>query len=129
MEPIDDARSERRRVQWQKQIDMGKETKEYQAYIKAVPKKRRGRDDPRTPRLDVNTRSKRSFYGLVRKWRIALHAWYKEHFPEDDEDEDLFIPYQFADKCICKGSIVQLCSNCGRGICRDNGCRARHVCQ
>jgi histone RNA hairpin-binding protein len=61
--------------QREKQIDKGKNTPEYQLYIKIVPKsRRRFKKDPETPKAKQR-RSVRSFRGLVSKWRRELHEW------------------------------------------------------
>jgi len=72
---LDEERIDRRR----KQIDIGKQTPEYQAYIEAIPKDRRPKGAPVTPPLlpkrsgyDV---SKRRYTGMVRAWRRHLHTY------------------------------------------------------
>lgn len=60
-----------------KQIDMGKDTPEYQLYTKLVPRKMRVLGQPQTP--DVHkTSSKRTFDKEIRAWRRSLHAWRDE---------------------------------------------------
>ena len=70
---------EHRLLQRQKQIDLGKSTPAYAAYVSLVPLTARDdgrREDghPVTPRKDRDC-SKRGWDGLVRKWRRALHEW------------------------------------------------------
>ena len=60
--------------QRKKQIEYGKDTPEYAAYLRAVPKEQRGRDHPRTPDITESV-SKRCFDGRVKAWRRALHGW------------------------------------------------------
>jgi hypothetical protein len=73
---------ERRQVQ----IDMGKRTAGYKAYVAAVPKAERAarasvhRECPSTPDK-ARTCSKRSWDGQVRKWRRLLHAYDPEEPP------------------------------------------------
>jgi len=70
--------SEQRRLsQRQKQIDLGKQTLGYDCYIQAVPRRRREKGNQRHPRTpNIHTiRSKRSWDGIVRKWRRQLHLW------------------------------------------------------
>jgi len=60
-----------------KQINMGKNTPEYQLYTKLVPKQMRSLGQPQTP--DVHkTSSKRTFDKEIRAWRRSLHAWNDE---------------------------------------------------
>lgn len=67
----------RRLEQRQKQIDFGKNTPGYAAYIKAVPRKERLHDDDRHPTTPKKHQecSKRSFDGQIKKWRRLLHVW------------------------------------------------------
>ncbi|KAI8825133.1 histone RNA hairpin-binding protein RNA-binding domain-containing protein [Fimicolochytrium jonesii] len=65
---------ERRMEQRQKQIDYGKNTAGYQRYIAMIPKQRRKRSDPETPKKETKC-SKRCWDGLIRQWRRELHAW------------------------------------------------------
>lgn len=72
--------------QRQKQIDYGKNTEGYARYIKLVPRDQRSHDHgehPRTPNVRQKM-AKRSFQGLVRAWRRALHRW----DPKEQEEED-----------------------------------------
>ncbi|KAJ3160321.1 cysteinyl-tRNA synthetase [Geranomyces michiganensis] len=64
----------RRMEQRQKQIDYGKNTSGYQRYISIVPKNRRKRSDPETPKRETRC-SKRCWDGLIRQWRRELHVW------------------------------------------------------
>jgi len=58
----------------QKQLDIGKNTPGYQAYLDHKPKIERMKADPKTP--DKNQKcSKRSWDGQVRKWRRQLHFY------------------------------------------------------
>lgn len=58
----------------QKQIDYGKNTLGYDNYIKKVPKRERGPDDPKTPNKYVQY-SRRAWDGLIRQWRLKLHKY------------------------------------------------------
>lgn len=60
--------------QRQKQVDFGKNTLGYDAYIRAVPKDQRGPEHPRTPDITLKI-AKRGFDGLLSQWRQALHDW------------------------------------------------------
>ena len=77
---------ERKLAQRQKQIDYGKNTKGYDNYLRAVPRRKRhlqprGRR-PRTPDKYLLC-SKRRFDGIVRAWRRALHEW--DEKPKDQD--------------------------------------------
>ncbi|KAJ3005279.1 hypothetical protein HKX48_000769, partial [Thoreauomyces humboldtii] len=77
---------ERRMEQRQKQIDYGKNTTGYQRYIQMVPRHRRKRTDPETPKKETRC-SKRCWDGLIRQWRRELHVWdppemTEKHMPE-----------------------------------------------
>lgn len=66
-------------VQRQKQVDMGKQSREYWLYAQCVPKHRRRREwentwHPSTPEVRLNC-STRAFQGLIRCWRRRLHLW------------------------------------------------------
>lgn len=74
---------ERRLSQRQKQVTIGKNTAEYDTYVRCVPKDERDgnkefigspRPHPRTPDPRRHM-SKRAFDGRVRAWRRALHTW------------------------------------------------------
>jgi len=75
--------------QRQKQIDYGHQTLGYIRYRLLVPKERRGRDDPRTPKKS-QTCSKRSWEGQIKKWRRELHKW-------DPEDSSEFMAWLDSD--------------------------------
>jgi len=60
--------------QRQKQIDYGHQTLGYIRYRLLVPKEKRSRDDPRTPKKSQAC-SKRSWDGQIKKWRRDLHKW------------------------------------------------------
>jgi histone RNA hairpin-binding protein len=68
--------------QRQKQIDIGKRTIGYSNYVKEVPRERRGREHPNTPRI-TKLCSKRSWDGQVKKWRRQLHLWDPEGMSEE----------------------------------------------
>ena len=96
-----------RLAQRQKQIDIGKATEEYKAYVQW------GKDKPFIPVPNKYTkRSKRSWDGIVREWRKRLHDWYNESY--------VFIPVQI--QCaFCKepANFREDCVNglafCGMG--------------
>jgi len=78
-----------RLAQRQRQIDIGKNTDEYEAYVAC--------EDPDKPYIPIpnkfQIRSKRSWDGIVSEWRRRLHAWYDEHY--------LFIPDQNIYCVVC----------------------------
>lgn len=82
-----------RLAQRQKQIDIGKNTEEYERYEEW--RKDPTRTVPKIPVPNIyKKRSKRSWDGIVREWRRRLHAWYEESY--------VFIPTQY--RCAqCKG--------------------------
>lgn len=57
-----------------KQLDYGKNTKEYARYREAVPLAKRRLCHPLTPPKRVKC-SRRMWDGMVRAWRKKLHAW------------------------------------------------------
>ncbi|GAX74534.1 hypothetical protein CEUSTIGMA_g1983.t1 [Chlamydomonas eustigma] len=63
-----------RQMQWQKQIDYGKNTLGYQNYLNLVPKELRKRGDPVTPDASQDI-SKKRFDGQIRAWRRSLHEY------------------------------------------------------
>lgn len=67
----------------QKQIDYGKNTKAYKAYLDAVPKKERvAGEHIFTPRKN-HIYSRRSWDNQIKIWRKRLHEW----DPKSDEEE------------------------------------------
>ncbi|KAK9812003.1 hypothetical protein WJX73_007923 [Symbiochloris irregularis] len=70
-----------RLAQRQKQIDYGKNTAGYQAYIQMVPRQKRGLNHPHTPDIKQAV-SKRGFDYQVKKWRRRLHGWDPKTVPE-----------------------------------------------
>jgi len=81
-----------RLVKRRKQIDLGKSTPEYKAYIEAVPKKKRPLEAPVTPplkprKVDPASASKRRWFGRVRSWRRQLHNY---KIPQPEEIERLY---------------------------------------
>lgn len=75
--PPEKASNEHRLQQRQKQIDIGKNTPEYQLYLAKVPKNKRQRhlhQHPVTPDKSQDI-SKRNWEGQVRAWRRRLHEW------------------------------------------------------
>jgi len=75
--------------QRQKQIDYGHQTLGYLRYRLLVPKDKRSRDDPRTPKK-TQACSKRSWDGQIKKWRRDLHQW-------DPEDPVAFMSWLESD--------------------------------
>jgi hypothetical protein len=71
--------SDNQQKQREKQIDIGKKTREYIFYIECIPKhlrKKKWRNSwhPQTPDYKEK-RSTRSFQGLIKCWRRCLHNW------------------------------------------------------
>eukprot|EP00744_Colponema_vietnamica_P002094 GILI01003367.1.p1 GENE.GILI01003367.1~~GILI01003367.1.p1 ORF type:complete len:457 (-),score=77.79 GILI01003367.1:485-1756(-) len=68
---------EKRVVQRQKQVNIGKATVGYQTYINSVPIAGRVVGNPHHPATPVTDGlcAKRAFDRLVREWRKALHGW------------------------------------------------------
>jgi len=58
-----------------RQINMGKDTREYKNYIRLIPKHKRKLGDPQTPDHTDLSVSKRRFAGIMRVWRRELHRW------------------------------------------------------
>jgi len=75
--------------QRQKQIDYGHQTLGYIRYRLLVPKEKRTRDDPRTPKKSQAC-SKRSWDGQIKKWRRDMHKW-------DPEDPAVFMSWLESD--------------------------------
>lgn len=65
---------EARFQQREKQIELGKATKGYLNYSKAIPKAKRSQADPQTPDSREMC-SKRQFDGKLHKWRKGLHQY------------------------------------------------------
>jgi hypothetical protein len=85
-DPVDRESDPRRLEQRLKQVDFGKNTIGYDNYSEAVPRAERVRAfqrgwHPRTPDHTV-ARSKRSWDGIVQKWRRQLHLW--DDLPAED---------------------------------------------
>jgi len=78
--------------QRQKQVDYGHQTLGYLRYRLLVPKDKRSRDDPRTPKKSQAC-SKRSWDGQIKKWRRDLHQW-------DPEDPIAFMSWLESDFVI-----------------------------
>lgn len=78
--------------QRQKQVDYGHQTLGYLRYRLLVPKDKRSREDPRTPKKSQAC-SKRSWDGQVKKWRRDLHKW-------DPEDSAAFVAWLESDFVI-----------------------------
>lgn len=57
-----------------KQLEKGYNTLGYERYLRALPKQKRSREDPKTPDR-FKLMSKRAWDGLIRKWRRRLHDW------------------------------------------------------
>jgi len=75
--------------QRQKQIDYGHQTLGYIRYRLLVPKEKRTRDDPRTPKKSQAC-SKRSWDGQIKKWRRDMHKW-------DPDDPAMFMSWLESD--------------------------------
>jgi len=72
----------------EKQIEYGKNTQAYQRYIAQVPKNERSTGMPITPCKNL-TYSRRQFDGLIKHWKLRVHAWDKsENGMIADEKED-----------------------------------------
>jgi len=67
----------------QKQIDYGKNTISYDNYVSKVPKDQRPTYLPRTPDKNIKY-SRRQWDGLIKAWKLRIHAWNK------DGDSDVF---------------------------------------
>jgi hypothetical protein len=103
---------EERLAHRQRQIDIGKNTPEYQYYRKKVPKSKRRRGiDPETPRAN-DKRSNRSFKGVVNEWRRKIYEWTDRR--EDHSEPPYFYPLQ----CAVCGSRQGLskCGNCNIAV-------------
>jgi len=77
LEPLSPSQTEtdtHRLSQRQKQITYGYRTLGYLRYRLLVPKDKRRKEHPRTPRKEQIC-SKRSWDGQVKKWRRELHKW------------------------------------------------------
>jgi len=83
LSPTREGLDEHRLEQRQKQIDYGYRTLGYIRYRILVPKEKRSRECPRTPKKSQLC-SKRSWDGQVKKWRRDLHLW-------DPKDEESFM--------------------------------------
>lgn len=59
----------------QKQIDIGKATSAYKTYSESVPRHLRNKDDPHTPRVTDQEKSKRSWKYEVELWRHKLRQY------------------------------------------------------
>ncbi|QDZ20699.1 histone RNA hairpin-binding protein [Chloropicon primus] len=74
----------RRLQQRQKQINIAKQSEAYKKYIQLVPKRRRRKQDPRTP--DIHKKcSKRGFDGQVKAWRKQLHSLFANRTNESQK--------------------------------------------
>ena len=59
---------------YQKQIDYGKVSVDYEEYVEEIPIEKRNRFHPRTPDKLQKT-SRRSFDSQIKNWKIAIHKW------------------------------------------------------
>ena len=57
----------------EKQLDYGKNTVDYDKYLKLVPKKQRTDRMPRTPNKNLK-HSRRAWDGMVKKWKQDIHS-------------------------------------------------------
>ncbi|KAI9092168.1 histone RNA hairpin-binding protein RNA-binding domain-containing protein [Phlyctochytrium arcticum] len=87
---------ERRLEQRQKQIDYGKNTVGYKRYIAMVPKHKRKRGDPETPKKHAKC-SKRCWDGLIRHWRRKLHEWDPPEQQQKKKDFESALAHELAD--------------------------------
>ena len=72
----------------EKQIRYGKNTPDYDAYVKAVPKHRRERHMPRTPEKRGKF-SRRRWDGMIKAWKKSIHKYGQlDDRSEEEEDED-----------------------------------------
>ena len=113
--------------QWQKQVDLFKNTEDYIYYRLHVSNEERLKQNlPMTPRIsrnghwsrknpviNVNVTSKRSFDGTMKRWKREIHEWVQEH--------RLFVPQQFDfddSKCeSCGGKATYKCPCFRVGYC------------
>ena len=85
----------------QKQIDYGKNTIGYQAYIRAVPKFKRSKEDPKTPNKNLSY-SRRSWDQQIKLWRIKLHAYDPADAAANSDCTDIDLTDIFAsDEILC----------------------------
>ena len=77
----------------EKQIEFGRNTLAYDRYIATVPKDKREPGMPQTPPKH-RYYSRRGWDGLIKQWKLKIHAWHSAHQAENDEsqegDEELF---------------------------------------
>lgn len=78
IEPQPENSDEKKKQKRLQQINHGKNTKEYQNYIRLIPKYKRSLGDPKTPDHNDLSMSKRRFAGIMRAWRRDLHKWDEE---------------------------------------------------
>lgn len=65
-----------RQLNWRiKQIQIGKQSEVYAAYIVDTGSRKRKREDPATPDAYDARMSKRQFEGRVKAWKRALHCY------------------------------------------------------
>lgn len=113
----------------QRAIDFGRNTLGYDNYLKAVPRHKRGRSDPRTPD-PLDPCSKKAWDGKARVWRRALHRY----DPDAGGEELTQDMADLADEAYVgvPGPRVRACMDgqpgthyWPRGACRQ-GCRHAH---
>eukprot|EP01111_Echinosteliopsis_oligospora_P011099 TRINITY_DN3575_c0_g1_i1.p1 TRINITY_DN3575_c0_g1~~TRINITY_DN3575_c0_g1_i1.p1 ORF type:complete len:200 (+),score=59.25 TRINITY_DN3575_c0_g1_i1:45-644(+) len=84
----------------ERQIGFGKNTLGYQRYLEMIPREKRKRGDPMTPDK-TRVCSKRSWDGVIRKWRRQLHAFDPE--TEDNQvtiDLNEDVDWDYADSTV-----------------------------
>ena len=58
----------------QKSIEIGKKHADYQMYISRVPKEKRKKGDPSTPKIERKC-SRRNWDSSIKSWKEQVHVW------------------------------------------------------